>query len=96
MHGDEIIPHHLVPHILDFAHLGEKPMPANVEAIAFVRFGSRDATNHVRGFEHPGNMCVAQFLKFIGCCQPCWTTTNDDNGNNIFFQMTNTHTKTLT
>ena len=51
-HRDELVAEDLVPELFDGRDLGEEAVAADVEAIALVLRGARDAADDVVGFEH--------------------------------------------
>ena len=78
-HGDEILPHDRLPDLFDLAHLGEKAMSADVETIAAMAFGARDAADDHSGFQHDRFDRRIAALQLVGPGQACRSATYDDN-----------------
>ena len=76
-HADHLAPEQLVPQPLDLGDLRVEAMAADVEAIAAIRLGARDAAHRRLGFvDRDGH---ARAREFQGGCEACGACTGDEH-----------------
>ena len=75
-HADELVAHHLAPHRLHLAHLGEEAMPPDVEAKPLVALRARDAPHDPVGLHHHAP-ARAQLPQLVRARQTRRTRTDD-------------------
>ena len=64
-HGDEIIPHHLFPDLLDLLDFGKEAVPPNIEAVPIMTFCTRNTADDFARLKHEGRDSRYFSLKFI-------------------------------
>ena len=77
-HQEILVGQDLVPERLDFGHLGEEAVAADVEAPAVALDGPADPPDHVVGFQD-GGVDDAEAGELVRRCEPCRPGTDDDD-----------------